>query len=276
MKSVVVREYARLTTASVPQPTLDEASVSESAFEWLCKESARLRQSGASLVQLDNRRWLRLDNYVGVIETPCGTRVEILPKCVDGADEVQQARRLLRTMLSRCLKLAARETGPASIQTFDAPLTEWVMRQFLDSLDHLVKRGVRFDYRSVQEQERVLRGRLDLARQVRQPAGRQHLFQIEHDIFDPDRPENRLLRSALDRVGRVTRDAGNWRLSHELASYLASIPPSTHRADDFRRWRSDRLMAHYQSVRPWCSLILNEQTPLSILGEWQGASLLFP
>lgn len=276
MKSVVVREYARLTTATVSQPTLDEASVTESAFEWLCKESARLCKSGASLVQLDSRRWLRVDNYVGVIETPCGTRVEILPKCVDGADEVKQARRLLRTMLSRCLKLPARETGPASIQTFDAPLTEWVMREFLEALDHLVKRGVRFEYCSVQEQQRFLRGRLDVTRQVRQPAGRQHLFQIEHDVFDADRAENRLLRSALDRVCRITRDPTNWRLSHELASLLAQVPASTAIAQDFRRWRNDRLMAHYQPVRPWCSLILNEETPLSVLGDWQGASLLFP
>lgn len=68
----------------------------------------------------------------------------------------------------------------------------------------------------------------------------------------------------------------NWRLSHEIATFFAPIPPTQDVATDFRRWRDDRLMAHYRPVRPWCSLILNEQTPLSILGEWHGASLLFP
>ena len=276
MRSVVVREYARLTTAHVAQPSLDQAQIPESAFEWLCKESARLRESGASLIQLDDRRWLRLDNYVGVVETPCGTRIEILPKCVDGADEVERSRRLLRKMLTRCLRLPTRETGPTDIQTFSAPLTEWVMSQFLVELDHLIKRGVRFDYRSVREQQRYLRGRLDVARQFRQPPGRQHLFQIEHDVFDADRPENRLLRTALHRVCRITKDPSNWRLSHELATFLAPVPQSQDSANDFRRWRDDRLMAHYRPVRPWCSLILNEQTPLSILGEWHGMSLLFP
>lgn len=276
MNSVVVREYARLTTAPVAQPTLDEASIPETAFEWLCKESARLRRSGASLVQLDDRRWLRLDNYVGVIETPCGTRIEILPKCVDGVDEVGKARRLLCKMLARCLNLPTRETGPTSIKTFSAPLTEWVMGQFLAELDQLIKRGVRFDYRTVREQQRYLRGRLDVTLQLRQPPGRQHLFQIEHDVFDADRPENRLLRTALNRVCRLTRDPGNWRLSNELTTYLAPVPSSRDVASDFRRWRDDRLMAHYRPVRPWCSLILSEQTPLSVLGEWHGASLLFP
>ena len=275
MERVTVREYARLTTEQ-GWKTLDQATVTASAFEWLCRESGRLRKSGAALVQLDDRRWLRLDNYVGVIETPCGTQIEILPKHIDGVDAAPAARRVLRKMLATCLNLPARTTGPTDIQAFDGPLTEWVMRQFLEVLDHLVKRGVRFDYRAVQEQQRFLRGRLDLSRQLRQPPGRHHLFQIEHDIFDADRPENRLLRSALDRVCRMTRDAHNWRLSHELATYLSPIPPSVDNASDFRRWRDDRLMAHYRPIRPWCALILNEQSPVSIAGEWHGISLLFP
>ncbi len=276
MQSIVVREFARLTTAPVPAASLDVAQVSATAFDWLCSESARLQRAGAQLVQLDDRRSLRLDNYVGVIETPCGTRVEILPKSADDANDAAASRRLLRLMLERCLDLPMRETAPTDIQTFDAPLTEWVMRQFLHQLQRLVKRGVRFDYHAVQEEQRFLRGRLDIMRQLRQPPGRGHLFQIEHDIFDADRPENRLLRSALDRVCRLTRDAGNWRLSHELATYLAPVPASRDTAADFRRWRNDRLLAHYQPVRPWCALILGNETPLSLVGTWHGCSLLFP
>jgi 5-methylcytosine-specific restriction enzyme subunit McrC len=36
------------------------------------------------------------------------------------------------------------------------------------------------------------------------------------------------------------------------------------------------MTAHYRPVRPWCSLILNEQNPLTVLGDWTGNSLLFP
>lgn len=275
MISIVVREFARLTTSPV-ENTLDRAHVPESAFDWLCKESSRLRKAGASLVEVDDRRWLRLDNYIGVIETPCGTRIEILPKILDGYDEAESARQLLRKMLTRCFNLKPRQTNPSHLQSVSAPLTEWVMGQFLAELDRLVKRGVRFDYRTVRDEQRFLRGRLDIARQQRQPPGRQQLFQIEHQQFDADRAENRLLRTALDRVCQNTKDAGNWRLSHELATILAEISRSRDIAGDFRSWRDDRLMAHYQPVRPWCSLILSEQMPWSILGEWRGMSLLFP
>ncbi|UJB19969.1 MULTISPECIES: McrC family protein [Lysobacter] len=274
---VTVREYARLTTGAAAG-SLDEAAVPVAVFDWLCAESERLRASGAALVQLEGRRWLRLDNYVGVIEAPCGTRIEILPKHVDGQDEqaVAAARNLLCKMLSRCLNLSPRESAATHLRTFDAPLTEWVMRQFLEGLDHLIKRGIRFDYRAVREQQRYLRGRLDVTRQLRQPPGREHLFQIEHDIFDCDRAENRLLRSALDRVCKLTGDPRNWRLSRELASYLAAVPVSADHAADFRDWREDRLMAHYRPLKPWCSLILGGHSPLAVAGAWRGLSLLFP
>jgi 5-methylcytosine-specific restriction enzyme subunit McrC len=276
MVTIVVREFARLTTGPLTQPSLDEACVEQSAFDWLCQESARLRKSGASLVQIEGQCWLRLDNYVGVIETPCGTKIEILPKTVAASEVASTSRGLLRKMLKRCLDVPVRETGPAAIEAFDAPLTEWVMRQFLESLEHLVKRGARFGYHAVEEQQRFLRGRLLLPLQLREPPGRQHGFHTEHDVFDADRPENRLLRSAVERVCILTRDGRNWRLSHELAAYVAPVPPSADVVSDFRRWRSDRLLAHYRPVRPWCALILNEQTPVSVVGQWHGTSLLFP
>lgn len=272
---VVVREYARLTV----QPgykTLDWHSISDSAFRYLCELSAGFTQGGANLLQMENRLSLRLDSFVGVVETPCGTILEILPKHADHADDANWARGLLRKMLPCALDLATRDVSTASIELFRRPLSEWVMEQFLQSLDHLVKRGMRFDYLRVEEEQRFLRGQLDVARQMRQPAGRQHFFQIRHDVFSPDRPENRLLKSALNKICKHTREAGNWRLAHELASLLAEIPGSTNQAKDFRAWRKDRLMAHYQPVKPWCELVLGEHMPLAIKGKSHGISMLFP
>ncbi len=150
------------------------------------------------------------------------------------------------------------------------------MGQFLAELDHLIKRGIRFDYQRVEEEQRFLRGQLNVVAQMRQPPGRQHHFQIRHDIFLPDRAENRLLKLALEQVAKATQDASNWRLANELRSMLAEIPTSRQVQADFRAWSRDRLMAHYQAVKPWCELILNRKMPLAVAGEWQGMSLLFP
>ncbi len=272
---VTIREYARLTTAAV-EPSLDLAQVSPSAFDWLCELSARFNKNGPPLLQVEGRQALKWDSYVGVLETPCGTRLEILPKHHEQDDCLIKSRQLLRKLIQQALQLKPREASVASLELFDAPLSEWVLGQFLAELDLLVKRGVRFDYQRIEEEQRFLRGQLNMVAQMRQPPERQHHFQIRHDVFLPDRAENRLLKLALEQVANSTQDAGNWRLANELRTMLAELPASRHVAQDFRAWSRDRLMAHYQAVKPWCELILNQQMPMAVSGEWRGMSLLFP
>lgn len=277
MKTIVVREFARLTT-DVVEATLDQATVTDSAFEWLCNLSAGFTKAGASLLQVENRRWLRLDSYVGVVETPCGTVLEILPKHTEdkNATATADSCALLIKMLATALNLPQRTTNKTDIKTFQHPLLEWVMKGFILSLDHLVKRGLRFDYQRVEEEQRFLRGQLDINKQMRQPPGRSHVFNIRHDLYLPDRPENRLLKSALMRVCHTTQQADTWRLSHELAGLLVEVPDSNDTQSDFRQWRNDRLMAHYQPVRPWCELVLGQHMPLALRGSTSGISMLFP
>ncbi len=272
---VTIREYGRLTTAAVT-PSLDEAQVTVSAFDWLCDLSARFNKSGARLLQVEGRHSLKWDSYVGVVETPCGTRLEILPKHTEHDHCEKKGRALLCRMIQNALNLKPRTTSVASLELFDAPLTEWVMEQFLAELDHLIKRGLRSDYLRVEEEQYYLRGQLNVVAQMRQPPGWQHCFQLRHDVFVPDRPENRVLKFVLERVCKVTQNPDNWRLAHELRSLLVDVPCSSRPESDLRGWSNERLMAHYRAVKPWCELILNEQMPLAVAGQWQGISLLFP
>lgn len=275
MNHVVVREHALLATGAAAKH-LGCSSVPESAFNYLRRMSSGFRNAGAPLVQVESGVALRLDNYVGVIETPCGTLLEILPKHLDAPGSEEDGRRLLIKMLGVVLDVSPREGGEADIQLLRKPLTEWVMRRFVEALDHLVKRGVRFDYIRVEEEQRHLRGQLDFTRQVRQQPGRQHWFQIRHDVYSADRAENRLLKRAVSTVRMCTRDASTWRVATELEALLTDVPPSQDVAADFRAWRTDKLMAHYAKVRTWCELVLGRQMPVSQAGLHRGISLLFP
>jgi 5-methylcytosine-specific restriction enzyme subunit McrC len=193
-----------------------------------------------------------------------------------GETATNESRDLLIKMLKTALDLPVRTADYADIQKFKHPLLEWVMKEFINALDHLIKRGLRFDYQRVEEEQRYLRGQLNINKQLRQPPGREHIFNIRHDLFLPDRPENRLLKTALMRVCKFTQHSDTWRLAHELAGILAEVPASKNTRDDFQQWRNDRLMAHYQPVRPWCELVLGQHMPLAMRGNTQGISLLFP
>jgi 5-methylcytosine-specific restriction enzyme subunit McrC len=272
---VQVREHAWLCTQPVA-PSLDCAQVSVSAFDHLCRLSERFSRGGARLVQLEGRQRLKVDNYVGVLQTPCGTTIEIVPKHHHEGGSLSDARALLRKLLLALLDTSSRTTESAALQLFDAPLSEWVMQQFLRALDALLARGLRMDYQRCEEELPFLRGQLNINAQLRQPPGRAHRFHVRHDVYVPDRPENRLLKLALEQVRKTTQSPDNWRVAQELSFRLQEISPSRQVGQDFRAWGTDRLMAHYRAVKPWCELILNQHMPLAVAGDYEGISLLFP
>lgn len=274
-ETITVREYARLTTASCPA-SLDAHTVSPTAFDWLCGLQSRLRKGGASLLEVQGRKWLRLDSLVGVVQTPCGTTLEVLPKTFSDADDVYSSRKLLRKMVAALLDLPGKDASSAALERFDVPLTEWVMARFIQHLQQLVQQGLRSDYVRLEEELPFLRGQLNMTAQMRQPPGRAHLFHLRHDVFSPDQAANRLLRLALERVRKATAQPDTWRLANELSHRLSEIPPSRRPDQDWRAWGAGRLMARYQVIKPWCELVLGEGMPLALKGESLGVSLLFP
>lgn len=269
-----VREFARLTTDDV-SPSLDQVTIMQSAFDWLAEHASNASR-GAALVSLESPRSLKVANYVGVIDTPCGTRLEILPKYAVGEEEIGEARRLLVRMVSEALHLKPRVGLMSDIEAFDLPLPEWLALRFLDEASRLIKRGLRQSYYRVEDRGPFLRGALDVQTQIRSGPGGAHLLAHRHDVYSFDRPENRLIRTAVEHILRSTRSSDNWRLARELSMVLGDVPKSRSIAADLRAWSSDRLMADYAAIKPLCELVLLRQTPFAISGNDQGFSMLFP
>lgn len=284
---ITVREYAYISVAytGCPESTIDHAYISSFAFDHLCELSASFSRHGAKVFELAGRRKLRLDQYVGVLETKCGTRIEILPKHVDiepnesnesNETVVAKERELLKKMLKVSLHLPYRDAGEANLSRFKQPIHEWIIDQFLCNFEKLIQRGLRFDYQRVQEEQKYLRGQLQHVKHMRQSPSRKHIFPIEHDIYEVDRPENRLIKTALEVVCKKTRCSKNWKLAQELRLMTGEIPKSQNIAHDFKQWQSGRLLALYTDIKPWTELILSEYMPVSAQGGWRGVSLLFP
>lgn len=275
MPSLVVREHARLTTDTVVA-SLDRATIPQSARDWLIERSYGSGATQAPLVKVDGPRSIRVLNYVGVIETPCGTRLELLPKHVEEGGSIEQGRALLLSMVGVALKLKPRAAAMASIAAFGMPLPEWLASHFLEEVSDLARRGLRRAYNQTDDVVPFLRGALDTVSQIRAGPARAHVFHIRHDLFTVDRPENRLIFSTLRHILACTKRSENWRLARELVQLLGDIPPSSNIEADFRRWGHDRLIADYSELRPLCELILTKRSPLAVAGNFPGMSMLFP
>ena len=291
-----IREYGVIEDYGTNQPYamgLDHICVPTSVFDYLCKISSQAKKNGAAIFELEGRRKIKVDNYVGIIQTPCGHTIEILPKHIelpvqqeDSKSQefhkeienvIKKERALLRKMLRALWKLPSpREAGSASLDKLDVPLSEWIMSRFLEACNLLLQRGVRSEYQCVAEQSAYLKGKLNIQRYLTQPVTEQHRFPIEHDIFSLNTAPNRLIKTALEKICKLTKNTDNWRLANEIRLKLSEVPTSRLPRLDFPQWKSGRLYAQYEPIKVWCEIVLGEQTPSALHGEWHGMSLLFP
>jgi 5-methylcytosine-specific restriction enzyme subunit McrC len=121
-----------------------------------------------------------------------------------------------------------------------------------------------------------MKGKLLVAEQIRHNLVHQHRFYVEYDEYQVNRPENRLIRSALEKVSGIALQSSNQRLCRELLFAFDAIPPSTDIRTDLTRCSKDRSMRYYAHVLDWCRIILLDQSPLGAAGNTRSISLLFP
>lgn len=259
--------------------------VSPQAFDYL---------KAMALSSLDERRLftlcrrqgveaLQVQNYAGVFFTPDGTHIEVLPKLgrafsldTVGDRRCEQARSALLTMLRALKDFAHLQTSSAHIRHQKMPLLEVFIGQFLNSVQQLVKKGVRSDYVRREGNLNVCKGKLNTAAHLRANLVRKQKFFCEYDEFLLDRPANRLLRSALAVVAKLTRSSRNQKLLQELEFSFDSVPFSADHQSDLGRLKLDRSMSHYQTPLAWSKLILNGLSPQATKGQHNAISLLFP
>jgi len=255
---------------------MDVGVVSHSTFEWLIDLHNTWEQDSRLLVR-QNKKYLKLGNYVGYLQSPSGEGIEILPKTEQQAPERPDIlRTLLQDMLGCSRTLKYREGESARLSRSNLPLHEWIISQFLQQLTSLVKRGLRFDYEHIEEESRFIRGQLDVARQSRQSPARAIWFNIRHDVFNPNRLENRLLRTALNYALKLTKDSNNWRIANTLSHQLSVIEPIRKPLPEIRKWQNTKLMQSYRSVKSWCILVIERLNPNFQHGLHSGISMLFP
>lgn len=278
-KHIIVREYATLRIAKDPKAqSLDEAEISQQDFDYLYElihQDLSEVESCKKIFQLSSRTTLRAQNFVGVIETPSSTVIELLPKIAQ-LDDLDRLKEKLLEMILITQNIKYRKVDEASLKSYKGPLNEYLARAFILELQRLLQKGIRQDYLNVEDEQLYLRGKLNLKKHVQHSAGKSHIFPIHHDVLAVNNAENRLLKTAIEFILSKTKDSFNKKNALIFSHLMHEIPLSKQLDVDLLKWRSGRLVAHYQLIKPWCQLILKQKNPVAIFGQDRGYSLLFP
>lgn len=280
MRGVTVHEFGYLVAGEV-NVSGQSVGVPSEVFDWLercCLDNAERQVAPwLRLTQRHGRRAVQMTSYVGVIRAPNGFQIEVLPKvgtAIGGG--AQEARSLLIEMLHGLPDFRHLRLESAHQAATRMPLWEVFIGEFLKAVAPIIKRGLRHDYKSRQDQLPAMRGKLLISRQVQKNYVRKDRFFTEHDEYSPDRAENRLIHRALRRVLGMTGSQAHQRLAREYAFVFADIPESSDVARDLKLIRLERGMAHYADALAWVRLILTGDSPVASMGDRPAPSLLFP
>ncbi len=159
----------------------------------------------------------------GVIPLPSGRTLHIEPRI---------SIRGVWQMLAWCWDLAElgeRLTPRAGV----SDLVQGIMGTYVRELWRLIQRGIAFGYSLSQDNLAVVRGRIDIRRQIHVNAGARHRFACVFDELSINTPENRVLLAALDLVptGLVQHDRRLGSLIRRCRTELAAFVSAMSRND---------------------------------------------
>ena len=231
------------------------------------------------LKNLGSHEVLQLRNYAGVILTPDGTQIEVLPKVAKyGSHEnnLIESRAALLNMIKELGSFRHIQINSANLKHQKMPILEVFIGQFLSSVNHLIKKGLKSEYCQQQDNLYYLKGKLRVSEQLKRNCYSQHKFAVEYDEFLPDTLPNQLIKTALNKTLNLTRSAVNQKLARELLFAFEGVSFIKQLSSDTENIQVQRGMDYYQGPIAWSNLILKGYSPLTMSGNSEAFSLLFP
>ena len=177
-------------------------------------------------------------------------------------------------MLAVAYGLPVADSEPATLETQRENLLEVLIRLFAIRLLAAVRRGLPHRYRVVEDDLRLLRGKLDLRRQLSRHSVRPDRLACRFDELSVDTPLNRVLKAAVQRLRAATVLRPNARRLDELTARFEFVGESP---DPLReRVSLDRTNSTFHHLHRIARLLLAGDWQSTTRGDSEGFALLFP
>ena len=264
-KTWTVREWGHLP--------IGEAGVSEAAARQLLvlsKRATRQLRVPKPVLTRTVSQSLQAGQVVGVLAVP-GASVEILPKIDHGNDAIRKA---LVHMLAVAHGLPVADSELARLATQIENLLEILIAVFADRLLIAVRRGLPHRYRLRQDDLPLMRGKLDLRRQIARHVLRSDLLACNFDELSVNTPLNRVLKAVVARLSSIARHAANVRKLAELSARFEFVEEIQNPLRE--PVQLDRSNTAFHRLYVWARLFLAGEWQSTTSGAKEGVALLFP
>lgn len=216
-------------------------------------------------------------NYVGVISMNDGTTIEILPK-IYSREQTSDAKvkKLLVDMLKTLRNSPYKSLQQTNVDVEKMSIFEVFIRMFIDEVFSIVKKGLKCSYQTIQENETMFKGKMIFNQQIKNNIAHKERCFVEYDEYNTNRPENKLIKSALLYLSKITISAKNKSDIKTLLCNFSEVSYSDDYKADFEKVTIERNRKDYETALMWCRVFLTGKSFTSFSGSEIAFALLFP
>lgn len=221
---------------------------------------------------------INIRNYVGVIQMDNGYQIQILPKISFGREDYnnEQTKRVFIKMIRSMNDFPSKVFDDANLKVGGMNLYEIFINMYLQEVRKLVKHGIKSSYIRKEQNSKFYKGKLLVNKNINQNLIHKERFYIEFDEYDVNRAENRIIKSTLLKLQKISNSSENLKEIRKLLVSFGQIKESINYKKDFSKIVIDRSNRDYKTIIPWSKVFLMNKSFTTFSGKSTVKALLFP
>lgn len=284
-KTLIVKEYDEIINEDNKKEWMNVHTLPSSTFNNL---KVFIEEFNTELTEADALDFMRVSyrrdygdvisikNYVGLIQMNDGTQIEVLPKVSFDDENNRVAKEVFIKMLRSLKEFSGKVFNSASLNVDRMNLYEIFISMYLQEVRYLVKKGIKSFYELKEDNLRVYKGKLKVKDQQRFNLIHKERFYVEYDEYTTNRPENRLIKSTLLKLQKLSNYIENIREIKNLLTYFELVSTSDNYDYDFSKVVINRSNKEYETIMNWSKVFLYNKSFTTFSGTTTARALLFP
>jgi len=226
----------------------------------------------------DGRDALRSRHYTGAIVLKDGTMIEILPQFSRDSDEnAVFSKATILQMLREMNETPVKHVDELYFKKEQLNLFEIFVRMFAEEVTDIVRNGLKMAYVPYRGNEMFVKGKTIYHIHAKKNFAHKERFFVEYDVFSVNRAENRLIKSTLLLLDKLSTNRLNRKMLHALIPEFDDVEKSLNYKTDFDANVLDRSMNRYNNAIKWARLfLLNRESSTFFNGGKVAYALLLP
>lgn len=215
-------------------------------------------------------------NYVGLIQMKNNFQIQVLPKLEFAKGEKDETKQVFMKMLRSMKDFPSKVFSNANLKMDRMNLYDIFINMYIQEVRQLVKHGIKSSYVGQEDNLTVYKGKLLVNEHIKHNIAHKERFYVGFDEYQVNRPENKLIKSTLLKLQKITSSAENSKEIRQLLTSFELVEPSKNYDKDFLQVVIDRNTKDYEMLIKWSKVFLKNKSFTTFSGTESARALLFP